>query len=470
MLFSGKKIKCNVKYKDKKFVYELDKQNTVKDIYNLFFKEKSIPSNISELTIKLCSNKLPFNKNEYDTPLISFDKDKYNELWFEITKPYNCLDCQKIISKYCLICGKYYCSKCKTNEHEKHDFINIDPTDFKESIYLWNINVNATLSNDITQFNKLKDFIQENSLGTKIKLWKDNIIKKLNTFEKFINEICEMCNKVGNNYIIKKSEELNKLMLDLSKTEQIINNELSIGKEIKNINNNNYFSFDEAEVLIQKLKLNYNDIKSKNTDIKELSKIENINNLNNNMGNISSQIDELTKNSLLIFDSYKNFFEKYDKVNDDKTNTILYPKKYDTNPNLLPYSNIINNKNKKNYFIKKTNKDLKHKIYNLGIIKNNQIPIKETTLTSRDSYSSCNKTGSKLNNTKTIKVINSFKKDKILNKVKEGNNLFTELNLSKIKRKGDVDEKESLLYSERYRKFPSLDKSEKIQFLPLINN
>ena len=104
MLFSGKKIKCNVKYKDKKFVYELDKQNTVKDIYNLFFKEKSIPANVSELTIKLCSNKLPFNINEYDTPLISFDKDKYNELWFEITKPYNCLDCQKIISKYCLIC------------------------------------------------------------------------------------------------------------------------------------------------------------------------------------------------------------------------------------------------------------------------------------------------------------------------------------------------------------------------------
>ena len=39
----------------------------------------------------------------------------------------------------------------------------------------------------MTHFNQLKDFIQDNALATKIKIWKDNLIKKLNTFEKFIN-------------------------------------------------------------------------------------------------------------------------------------------------------------------------------------------------------------------------------------------------------------------------------------------
>ena len=463
MLFGGKKIKCNVKYKDKKFIYELDRQNTIKDIYNLFTKEESIPTNISSLTIKLCSNKLPFNKNEYDTPLISFEKDKYNELWFEITKPYNCPDCQKIISKYCLICGEYYCIKCKNKQHDNHDFVNIDPTDFKESIYLWNININATLSNDITQFNKLKDFIQENSLGTKIKLWKDNLIKKLNTFEKFINEISEMCNKLGNNYIIKKSEELNKLMLDLSKTEQFINNELSIGKEVKNNASNNYFSFDEADVLIQKLKINYNDIKLKNTDIKDISKIENVNNLNDIMGNISSQIDELTKNGLKIFDSYKNFFNKYNNISKNKTNPELNPQKFDTTSNTL--SNSTNNK--KLFYLMKNNKNIKNKIYNLSKVKNNlNIAIKDTTLTSKDSYSTCNKTGSRLNKTK--KVFNSSKKDNYLNTLNQGTSIYNELNLSKIKIKGDGDEKETLLYSERYKRYPSIDKSEKTGFLPLI--
>ena len=179
MLFSGKKIKCNIKYKDKKFIYELEKQNTVKDVYNLFLKEESVPSNITSLTIKICSYKIPFNINEYDTPLISFERDKFNELWFEITKSYNCPDCQKLISKYCLICSVYYCNNCKNNEHDKHEFVDINPTDFKEGIYLWNIKINASLSNDITHFNKLKDFIQENTFIIKIKLWKENLINSL---------------------------------------------------------------------------------------------------------------------------------------------------------------------------------------------------------------------------------------------------------------------------------------------------
>ena len=468
MLFGAKKIKCNVKYKDKKYIYELDKHNTIKDIYNLFSNEESVPSNISSLTIKLCTNKLPFNKNDYDTPLISFDKDKYNELWFEITKPYNCPGCQKIISKYCLICGEYFCSKCKNSKHDKHDFVDIDPTNFKESVYLWNININANLSNDMTHFNQLKDFIQDNALVTKIKIWKDNLIKKLNTFEKFINEICDMCNKIGNNYINRKSEELNKLMLDLSKTEQLINKELSIGKDKKFIPNNNYFSFDEAEELIQKLKINYNDIKTKNTDIKDISEIENFNTLNDLLGNISSQFDDLTKNGLKIFDSYKKFFEKYDNSNEnDKTTSIFFSNKNEKYINTI--SNASNNTNKKLHLIK-NGKILKNKIYNIGMSNNNlnnlSLAIKDTTLTSKDSYSTCNKTNSKINKTK--KVFNSFKKDKYyLNTQSQGPNLYNELNLSKAKLKTNENEGDNL-YSDRYNKYPQIDRNDRINFLPLI--
>ena len=464
MLFGAKKIKCNVKYKNKKYIYELDKHNTIKDIYDLFSKEEFAPMNLSSLTIKLCSHKLPFSKNDYDTPLLSFEKDKYNELWFEVTKPYNCQECQKIISKYCLICEEYFCFNCKKNEHEKHDFIDIDPTNFKESIYLWYININANLSNDMTHFNKLKEFFQDNVLGTKIKLWKDNTIKKLNTFEKFINEICEVYKKIGNNYITKKSEELNKLMLDLSKTEQIVNNELSIGKDIKlHYNNNNYFSFDEAELFIQKLKANYNDIKINNVDIKDLSEIENFNNLNEIMGNISSQIDELTKKVLNIFNSYKNFFDKFDNLNGNNiNNSILSPLKYETCSNAL--SDSLDNS--KLLYLMKNGKKLNNKMYNIGMSKNNfRKTIKEKTLSSRVSYSTCNKTNSRLD--KTIKLLNSFKKENNINKYNQGTILYNDLNLSKIKIKGEGEEREEFLYSDRYKKFPSIDK-DKIRYLPLI--
>ena len=457
MLFGAKKIKCNVKYKDKKYIYELDKHNTIKDIYNLFSKEETAPSNLSSLTIKLCSNKLPYNTNDYDIPLISLDKDKFNELYFEITKPYNCSDCQKLISKYCLKCSKYYCLKCKKNEHNNHDFIDIDPTNFKESVYLWNININANLSNDITQFNKLKDFIQDNELLTKITLWKDSIIKKLNTFEKFINEICEVFNQIGNNYITKKSEILNKLMLDLSKTEQIINNELSIGKETKN-NYDKYFSFDEAEILIQKLKLNYNDIMSKNTDIKELTKIENINSLNDKMGNINSQIDDLSKNGLKIFDSFKNFFNKYDNDNGKDSSNSNSNLKIETSPNIVTNSNT-----NKMYFLK-GGKNLKNKM--IGIPKNNNlsIVIKDTTLSSKDSFSTSNGTNCKLNKNKNKRVFKSFKNDNC--PTIPTINLYNDLNLSKIKTRND--EKQTFFYSDRCKKYPSTDRSDKLDYLPLI--
>ena len=150
-----------------------------------------------------------------------------------------------------------------------------------------------------------------------------------------------------------------------------------IYQQKKKKNNIYYFSFDETEVLIKKLKSNYDNIKSKTSDIKELSKIENINNLDDIMGNISTQIEELTKTSFKIFDSYKKFFDKHNHITDNNLNNlILNPHKNDIENN-----NVSNSGNNKIIYYKmKTNKNLKNKIINLGFIKNNiNITIKDTT-------------------------------------------------------------------------------------------
>ena len=462
MLFGGKKIKCNIRYKDNKFAYELEKHKTIKDIYDLISKD--LPSTKSSpLVLRLNSNKLPFNENDYDTPLISFDIDKFNELFFEMSKQYNCSECKKIISKYCLICDKYYCNKCKNQEHDGHDFVDIDPTNFRESVYLWNISVNANLSDDITKFNKLKEFIQDNTLGTKIKIWKDNVIKKLNVFENFINEICELCNKMGSKYIQEKSKVLDKLLQDLSKTEKNINNELEIGKDNKHNNNNynnKYFSFDEAEILIQKLKKHHNEIKSKNKDLKELSQIESFTALNDEMSIISLKIEDLNKTCFNLFDSFKSFFNKYDNSNSSDNNTnnasfiIPYPK-YETSPNVLSYS--VNRRTHK--IILNDNKYFKNQIYNIENSNFNG---------AIDSYSNSTKSNTNTNINRSKRMYNSFKKDnskKILNSDKF---LYNELNLSKIKfTRNGVNNGQ--LYSDRYMKHRTIDRKMKNDILPLIN-
>ena len=459
MLFGGKKIKCNIRYKDIKYAYELEKHKTIKDIYDLISKD--LPSTeSSSLALRLNSNKLPFYENDYDTPLISFDIDKFNELYFEMSKPYNCSECKKIINKYCLICDKYYCNKCKNKDHSGHDFVDINPTNFRESVYLWNISVNANLSNDITNFNKLKDFIQDNTLGTKIKIWKDNVIKKLNVFEKFINEICELCNKMGSKYIQEKSEVLNKLLQDLSKTEKSINNELEIGKDNKNNNSNNhnnkYFSFDEAEILIQKLKKHHNEIKSKNNDLKELSQIESFTILNDEMNNISLKIEDLNKISFNLFDSFKSFFNKYDSCNSSSNNnsTLVTPyPKYETSPNVLSSSTNLRTPK----IILSESKYFKNQIYNIENSNFNG---------AMDSYSNSTKsnTNTQINRTK---MYYSFKKNHSRKYQNNDRFLYNELNLSKIKFiRNEVNNGQ--LFIDRYKKHRTIERKMKNEILPLI--
>ena len=85
------------------------------------------------------------------------------------------------------------------------------------------------------------------------------------------------------------------------------------------------------------------------------------------MGNISTQIEELTKTSFKIFDSYKKFFDKHNHITDNNLNNlILNPHKNDIENN-----NVSNSGNNKIIYYKmKTNKNLKNKIINLGFIKN----------------------------------------------------------------------------------------------------
>lgn len=459
MLFGGKKIKCNIRYKENKYTYELEKHKTIKDIYDLISKDLASTKS-SSLVLRLNSNKLPFYENDYDTPLITFDTDKFNELYFEMSKPYNCSECKKIINKYCLNCNKYYCNKCKNKEHDGHDFVDIDPTNFRESVYLWNISINANLSNDITKFNKLKDFIQDNTLGTKIKIWKDNVIKKLNVFEKFINEICELCNKIGSKYIQEKSEVLNKLLQDLSKAEKNINNELDIGKENKHNNynnhNNKYFSFDEAEILIQKLKKHHNEIKSKNNDLKELSQIESFTPLNDEMSNISLKIENLNKISSTIFESFKSFFKKYDNSNSSENSSSFitpYPK-YETSPNVLSYS--VNRRTHKIFL--NDSKYFKNQIYN---IENNNFN------GAIDSYSNSTKSNTNTQINRSRRIYNSFKKGNSKKCLNDEKFLYNELNLSKIKfTRNGVNNGE--LYSDRFKNHKTIERKLKNDILPLI--
>ena len=94
-------------------------------------------------------------------------------------------------------------------------------------------------------------------------------------------------------------------------------------------------------------------IKSKNTDIKDLAKMENINNLNDIMGNISSQIYDLSKNGVIIFDSFKCFFSKYDNLNESTINaTIPRYDTFSTSSNILANSA---NSNKMNILLKNGN-------------------------------------------------------------------------------------------------------------------
>ena len=78
-----------------------------------------------------------------------------------------------------------------------------------------------SLSEQITKFNKQINFITED-LDIKIKIWLDNIYKKLKNFELMINNI-KIKTQEMKYYFQETENTLNKAMANLTKSEQEIN-------------------------------------------------------------------------------------------------------------------------------------------------------------------------------------------------------------------------------------------------------
>ena len=230
MLFQGKKIACIINYNEKKYSFDLEKHKTINDLYNIFIEKvanKNYPYVIMHITNK---NKMVEITN-LETALLSLERNKNEQLLFKFIKSFKCPSCQtvcdnekKFINNYCLECNQYICSICSKDDskHSKHYLVNIDQNNLKDSIKLWNINLNADLSNQITFFNRQLNFVNQTESDIKTNLWLDNIYKKIKYYENLLADIKSKCEELKP--IFKESEDmLSKAMNNLTKSEQEIN-------------------------------------------------------------------------------------------------------------------------------------------------------------------------------------------------------------------------------------------------------
>ena len=377
MLFNGKKIKCDLKFENQEYTFEMDKNKTINDLINLFLENN--PTINYPIMLRLNSNKLPFDEKDLENTLLSLLNDKDENLLFQVTKSYKCSFCSSLniesqnseennfISKYCLNCNKYICNMClkKNNaNHNKHKLIDINPSDLKNSVRLWCINLIADLSNQITSFKTQTDFMNDSDFILKMELWKNNIISKINSFENLIKKIFEKFQNLRK-YYQNLGEVYDKLMQNLVKNEREINDELFFESE-----QNKYrcISLDEAEEKIQKLKFNYEEIEKVKKHIKTIIEINNIKTMETVMVNIPMSFDKLNSSTYLIMDNINTFeSEKNDK--DDIDKMYKYPDflnlknntKVNDNLNMIssPFKIDKNKKNENQYLL--GNKSFKNK-------------------------------------------------------------------------------------------------------------
>ena len=324
MLFKGKQITCNINYESEKYTFELDRHKTLNDLYTMF--QDKVKSQECYFIILFSptgsNNKELVELKNLETTLISLEKDKNDVLNFQFLKTFQCPSCllycdneKKFINKYCIECNMYICSDCaKDKKHEKHYLINIDQNNLKDSIKLWNINLNAELSAQITNFNKQIDFITDD-LDIKVKIWLDSIYKKLKSFEIMMNNIKIKTQEMK--YYFQETEDiLNKAMANLTKSEQEIN--INIFSNEKNyLNMNKYLTLQDAEVHLQKLKNNYTEIITAKKNIYDIINPESIKKWEEMIQNVPKAFDQMFKATDIIMEDLR-IYEIKNKKNERK--------------------------------------------------------------------------------------------------------------------------------------------------------
>ena len=320
MLFKGKQITCLVNYESEKYSFDLDKHKTLNDLYTMF--QEKIQSKECYFIILFSPsgshNKELVELKNLETTLISLEKEKNDVLNFQFLKVFKCPSCllfcdneKKFINKYCIDCNMYLCSDCvKEKKHSNHYLINIDQNNLKDSIKLWNINLNAELSEQITNFNKQIDFITDD-LDTKMKIWIDNIYKKLKNFEMMINNI-KIKTQEMKYYFQETEDNLNKAMANLTKSEQEINDVL-FSNDKNYLNLNKYISLQDAEIQIQKLKNNYTEITEAKKNIFNIITSETMKKWEEMLINVPKVFDEIFRATDLVMEDLKIYEIKVKK-------------------------------------------------------------------------------------------------------------------------------------------------------------
>ena len=320
MLFKGKQITCLVNYESEKYSFDLDKHKTLNDLY-IMFQEKTQSKECYFIILfspNGSNNKELVELKNLETTLISLEKEKNDVLNFQFLKVFKCPSCllfcdneKKFINKYCIDCNMYLCSDCvKEKKHSNHYLINIDQNNLKDSIKLWNINLNAELSEQITNFNKQIDFITDD-LDTKMKIWIDNIYKKLKNFEMMINNIKIKTQEMK--YYFQETEgNLNKAMANLTKSEQEINDVL-FSNDKNYLNLNKYISLQDAEIQIQKLKNNYTEITEAKKNIFNIITSETMKKWEEMLVNVPKVYDEIFRATDLVMEDLKIYEIKMKK-------------------------------------------------------------------------------------------------------------------------------------------------------------
>ena len=327
MLFKGKQITCQIEYESEKYTIDLERHRTVGDLY-IAFQDKIQSKDLSFIILfspDQSNSKEFIEIKNLETTLISLEKDKNDILYFQFLKAFKCPSCllfcdneKKYINKYCIECDMYICIDCsKDKKHSNHYLIDIDFKNLKDSIKLWNINLNAELSEQITNFNKQMNFITDD-LDKKIKIWIDELYKKIKTFEMIINTIKLKTQELK--YYIKESENrLNIAMSNLTKTEQEINIELFTNEKAY-FNIIKYLSLEDAETYIQKLKNNYIEISSAKKSMYNIISDETIKKWEEMTYNIPKSLEEMFKATDLVINELNIYETKCKKNGKKETN------------------------------------------------------------------------------------------------------------------------------------------------------